>query len=769
MGTESMHVISYVKGDSKQRVMEQVGNLFGANYLDVVAEDGSRNRYTIYFDMLRSSDATLLDLILDGVSINGFDANQTHYTYTLLPNSSSIPVLDYVKQNSRQNVELVLPVCEGVATLRVVAEDGVSEKTYEIEFAFAPFSNSALQGITLNGSVMSDFDADVLSYTIDVAANDLCPSVGYITADSTQHIAMATAGCEGSEIIVVAQDGSSRKYEVRFNHLLGTVSTLNGIELFHNGQWFTLPAFDAEVTDYSCELSWRSTTVPVINPIAAQKGQQITIAYGHINEPSVVTVRSEDGMSVSTYRINFPVEKSGVSTLSGINIGGSSLLGFDANTFEYLITLPYQTTMLPSISWEYAVDSTGETIDEQRVELTQRSLHEETTLRVIAEDGTESIYSIRFAVAKSDNENVLSMILVDGNPLPNFDGQTNHYNIVLPRGTTQVPAISYVKSYPEQVVMSNIGTSNSATILTVYSDKAGEQPVEYRIDMSISGVTDSYLTGIYVDGVLVPNFATDKTSYVVGVINTPVVTYTTADGIQVEEMISTSKHVRLNAFSLTNSDETHYDIYFYYVNDIIPNADFESWETATYNNANRPTGWTVPADVAEKYVFTGFGSGLISAANKTYLTGKEVNQVVGDGNSVVKLHTWSQEFSIHGGLPGMMTLGDMSISFGSGGSTSSSVSGGIQFRNTPDEAHMDYMQSSSRNRVNNMRFVYQLTDGTVSEELVFTDASFDDTWKHMQFPLSGSVTAPTQMNIIVNAILPKSNDGAQRSQPIMME
>ena len=186
MGTESMPVISYVKGDSKQRVMEQVGNLFGANYLDVVAEDGSRNRYTIYFDMLRSSDATLLDIILDGVSINGFDANQTHYTYTLLPNSSSIPVLDYVKQNSRQNVELVLPVCEGVATLRVVAEDGVSEKTYEIEFAFAPFSNSALQGITLNGSVMSDFDADVLSYTIDVAANDLCPSVGYITADSTQ-------------------------------------------------------------------------------------------------------------------------------------------------------------------------------------------------------------------------------------------------------------------------------------------------------------------------------------------------------------------------------------------------------------------------------------------------------------------------------------------------------------------------------------------------------------------------------------------------------
>ena len=50
-----------------------------------------------------------------------------------------------------------------------------------------------------------------------------------------------------------------------------------------------------------------------------------------------------------------------------------------------------------------------------------------------------------------------------------------------------------------------------------------------------------------------------------------------------------------------------------------------------------------------------------------------------------------------------------------------------------------------------MRVVFRLTDGTVSEELVFTDASFDVTWKHMQFPLSCSVTAPTQMNIIVNA------------------
>ena len=279
---------------------------------------------------------------------------------------------------------------------------------------------------------MSDFVGDVLSYTIYVAANDLCPSVCYITVDSTQHIAMSTAGCEGSEIIVVSQDGSSRKYEVRFNHLLGTVSTLNGIELFHNGQWFTLPAFDAEVTDYSCELSWRSTTVPVINPIAAQKGQQITIAYGHINEPSVVTVRSEDGMSVSTYRINFPVEKSGVSTLSGINIGGSSLLGFDANTFEFLITLPYQTTMLPSISWEYVVDSTVETIDEQRVELTHRILYEETTIRVIAEDGTVSVYSIRFAVAKSAHENVLSIMLVDGNPVPSFYRHTNQYNSFLP-------------------------------------------------------------------------------------------------------------------------------------------------------------------------------------------------------------------------------------------------------------------------------------------------------------------------------------------------
>ena len=71
------------------------------------------------------------------------------------------------------------------------------------------------------------------------------------------------------------------------------------------------------------------------------------------------------------------------------------------------------------------------------------------------------------------------------------------------------------------------------------------------------------------------------------------------------------------------------------------------------------------------------------------------NPDANNSDNGVKLSTRRSKTALGGFFPGMMGLGDMSVSFKNNDGTTSSITGGIPFRNTPDFFEVDYNYSDS--------------------------------------------------------------------------
>ena len=118
---------------------------------------------------------------------------------------------------------------------------------------------------------------------------------------------------------------------------------------------------------------------------------------------------------------------------------------FDSNTFDYTIDLPYGTIVVPTLSWDLGEDE-GKVVTEQIVEYHAGNLYEASTIKVIAEDGSENTYTINYKVAGSGKANELQLISVGTVPVALTSGVYD-YEVELPYGTTELPEISVAKSY----------------------------------------------------------------------------------------------------------------------------------------------------------------------------------------------------------------------------------------------------------------------------------------------------------------------------------
>lgn len=81
------------------------------------------------------ADATLSNLAVDGTTVSGFDSAIISYDIELAEGTTIVPALDYLTTDINAKVVVTnaasLP---GNSTVRVIAEDGTTEKTYTINF-----------------------------------------------------------------------------------------------------------------------------------------------------------------------------------------------------------------------------------------------------------------------------------------------------------------------------------------------------------------------------------------------------------------------------------------------------------------------------------------------------------------------------------------------------------------------------------------------------------------------------------------------------------
>lgn len=736
-GTTQMPVITYTKAAESQIVQVVSEGVNGVTKLNVMAEDGGVNTYTINFSVEKSSDSSLNAILLDGVLLDGFSKDKLEYNVELPLGTTSLPVVTYTKSNDAQQVASTIPSNIGVVTFVVVSADASSTSTYKLNFSVAKQNNANLNNIFVNNVAIDGFSSDKLDYEIDWLAGSVLPMFTYEKADATQQVIVKNSNWAGCTFVVTAQNGISQTYTVKYNVLNSNYALLSDI-MFYNEttmSYESMSGFDAETLEYNIELPWRTAVLPAIQPVPGSKGQRITINEGGVDGPTTIDVLAQDGVTTVTYKLNFSTEKSSDATLSMITIDGNELDGFDAGEFNYVVTLPYATKNAPVLGYTNAYKD-GKLITEQDVIVSDAGLYGTSRILVVAQDGvSSSTYTITYKVADSGLENKPALLLLDGKPLELKAGVYD-YEIELPLGTTEIPVISVQKLYEEQEI--RIIKNPDSYVVTLISNQTGVADVTYNIAFNTK--SKAYLTAINAVK-LYPAFDPEVTQYVAIIDNEADITFATDENvneISTEGSLTNKKVIKVT--NKSNAIDTRtYTVYLHYSGDVIPNGEFNDWSATTVNNnKKKPVGWTVPADKS---------SGYETSRISRYNTGEEVKQ---DPAGIARLSTRRSKTVLGGFFPGMITLGDMNVNLTNADGSQSSVSGGVLFRNTPDQFNYKYKYSYSRDTeyCKNIHIQVDLDGQKVCE---IKDPNVSSNWVEESKNIDKKVSSPSTLNIVLNS------------------
>ncbi|MBP5642595.1 MAG: hypothetical protein J6W92_05990 [Paludibacteraceae bacterium] len=223
-------------------------------------------------------------------------------------------------------------------------------------------------------------------------------------------------------------------------------------------------------------------------------------------------------------------------------------------------------------------------------------------------------------------------------------------------------------------------------------------------------------------------------------------TYTAYDnaGVTVSAIDAIKKQI---TFKVAGGDT--YSVCWFYTqyNSLL---DFSGdWVSVSKGVGYKPSAkWTVPGDCSSGYTWK-----ISLIVNLTYTTGKEVTP---GGTNGVMLSTL-RGAPMNTSVPGMMTLGSMSLTLGSSGNSSSSVtknaSVGTEFKNTP-EAFEFLVKPLSTNSITNWKMWLTMSDGSHYKESNYT-GDFDNInkWNTVNVPISysGVTGAVSKFNVMLSS------------------
>lgn len=186
---------------------------------------------TIYLNELKKlmrestkvdAENTLSDLMINGVSVDGFGELLTWYTF----NSDTVPEVTATANDA--NAKVVINPASDVPGTTTVTVVGTSPKVYQIYF---PSTDATLSDITVDDVTIPGFKSDSLTYTVTLAAGTTdVPVVDATASDENADVDIAeTDTLPGiTTIVVTAEDGmATTTYLVNFELLISGISTLS--------------------------------------------------------------------------------------------------------------------------------------------------------------------------------------------------------------------------------------------------------------------------------------------------------------------------------------------------------------------------------------------------------------------------------------------------------------------------------------------------------------------------------------------------------------
>lgn len=279
--------------------------------------DGSES-FTYFIDDVvlfqdLTADATLSDLLVDGSTIDNFSPSTFNYNIELPEGTTEVPMVTAEANNANATVEVedagALP---GTTSVRVTAQDGVTNNTYSINFTvFMPSTDATLSDLLVDGATINGFNAGTLTYEVVLpSGTTVVPEVSAVANDpnaTSVEINPATALPGATTVTVTAEDGTTQlTYTINFSVVqLSADASLSDLQV--DGS--TVTGFAPTTLAYEVLLPSGTTVVPTVTatPTSANAMVLITDASGLPGSTSIL-VTAEDGTSTSTYTIAFTVE-----------------------------------------------------------------------------------------------------------------------------------------------------------------------------------------------------------------------------------------------------------------------------------------------------------------------------------------------------------------------------------------------------------------------------------------------------------------------------
>lgn len=464
----------------------------------VMALDGiTVNDYVLNFVRVKSDNATLAMIYLDGVELPSFEPTRTQYDINLPVGTMVLPVVDVQKGEASQTYTSAFN--GNVYTCMVTAEDG-STLEYRLNFTVLRSDADTLLMVYEDGVPVNGFRPERFYYvrTLPVGVRTL-PELSYEQADRWQTVVVDTvpdAITTIYQITVLSESGRKNVYTFVYQLQKSSVDTLQAI-LVNNQE---LEDFSAYRMDYTFYLPAGSLAMPKVGYIAGDRWQEVEV----VTSPDGICrliVMAENGAQ-RVYTVHFVVALSDNTELQMIACGGQYIANFDGAVLTYNIALPYGTTMVPVITFVKAEEGQNVTLEVEG--WTAR-------LKVVAPDGqTERLYTLHFTVSRSANA-LLQAIALDGMPLAEFRPEVSDYEVVLPYGTSVLPEITWIAGdEQQQVERTQVG---QFTVVLAVTAGNGEDMSEYRIAFVLERSPVNTLSDLAVRGTTVEGFSPDINEY----------------------------------------------------------------------------------------------------------------------------------------------------------------------------------------------------------------------------------------------------------------
>ncbi len=498
--------------DQAQKITWQdeiIDGEFGVRNADIInyAEDGTSSNYTLQVRRPLDTRNTLRALLLDGDTIKGFNSETTNYIVHLASSICHLPSVLPQPASSLQTITTAY--ADSVLTIMVAPEAGES-RVYTIRFVTDLSDDTTLANL----SGVTDFDPDTRNYTVSAAS---MPAIAFAKQTDGQTV-QAVFGAEKATLSVTAENGAKGIYTILLQKpAVTTTGQLSEITL--NGN---IPSdFAVDKYDYTAERPNQAAFI--------RANGQDSVIFVQMPERMQWQVF---GTEQHTYTLTYPTDLSANTRLAAILVDGKPYADFDPAVSSYII---HTDTML-HIDVQKAEEA-------QQVRISLDTDNNIYTLRVIAEDGTESTpYTISVKPVLSGNS-LLQSIRLDNTEISGFAPATLQYIVTLPAPAVkivepQMPSLTYIAGDEAQMVELTAGRLGSNTYLTVTSEDG--HLIEYSVLVQSEPSHNADLTGIIVNGVPVLHFEAGRHYYSVRSAGEPEIAWTAEDNFQTVTRITTN-------------------------------------------------------------------------------------------------------------------------------------------------------------------------------------------------------------------------------------